>query len=301
MRAHPRLALAAIFVLGCTTAAAPAPPKRRASPAAEGGPRQPFSAADYEQHVAALKVRTGNAFGVRIEAPFVVIGDEMPVALEAHAKNTVRWATVMLKQDFFDKDPEKILDVWLFKDARSYEDNVLALFGERPTTPYGYYSSANGGLIMNIATGGGTLVHEIVHPFMEANFPECPAWFNEGLGSLYEQCGEEDGHIHGYPNWRLPSLQKAIRAGRVPSFKDFTSMSTRAFYDEDRGTNYAQARYLCYYLQEEGLLVKFYREFHAHADSDPTGYETLKGVLRAEDMDKFKRRWEAFVLTLSFP
>ena len=35
-------------------------------------------------------------------------------------------------------------------------------------------------------------------------------------------------------------------------------------YDDDRGANYAQARYLCYYLQQRGLLVKFYREFHAH-------------------------------------
>ena len=47
------------------------------------------------------------------------------------------------------------------------------------------------GQIMNIATGGGTLVHEIVHPYVEANFPGCPAWFNEGLGSLYEACGGE--------------------------------------------------------------------------------------------------------------
>ena len=35
---------------------------------------------------------------------------------------------------------------------------------------------------MNISTGGGTLVHEIVHPFIEANFPACPPWLNEGLG-----------------------------------------------------------------------------------------------------------------------
>ena len=51
---------------------------------------------------------------------------------------------------------------------------------------------------MNISTGGGTLVHEIVHPFVAANFPNCPAWFNEGLGSLYEQSGEVNGAIHGY-------------------------------------------------------------------------------------------------------
>ena len=48
---------------------------------------------------------------------------------------------------------------------------------------------------MNISTGGGTLVHEIVHPFIQSNFPNCPSWFNEGLGSLYEQCRERNGKI----------------------------------------------------------------------------------------------------------
>jgi len=41
---------------------------------------------------------------------------------------------------------------------------------------------------------------------MEANFPACPPWLNEGMGSLYEQCGDADGHIHGFTNWRLPGL-----------------------------------------------------------------------------------------------
>src|SRR4030095_2165746 len=154
------------------------------------------------------------------------------------------------------------------------------LFGDTPTTPYGYYSSTHKALIMNIATGGGTLVHEIVHPFMEANFAGCPPWLNEGLGSLYEQCGDVDGHIHGFTNWRLPGLQNSIKAGTVPTFKKLLSMDISAFYDDDRGTNYAQARYLCYYLQQKGLLTRFYREFHAHQKDDPTGYKTLKRVLQ---------------------
>ena len=108
-------------------------------------------------------------------------------------------------------------------------------------------------LVMNIATGGGTLVHEIVHPFMAANFPGCPSWFNEGLASLYEQCGEREGRIRGETNWRLPGLQQAIRADRVPSFESLMSTTTRQFYDKDPGTNYSQARYLCYYLQEQGM------------------------------------------------
>ena len=172
---------------------------------------------------------------------------------------------------------------------------------------------------MNIDTGGGTLVHEIVHPFIAANFPDCPAWFNEGLASLYEQSGEYRGRIWGRTNWRLAGLQEAIqpnqaetgRTGQgqagakatpsrrpsppmsperedaappaeppekkpLPSFKTLCGTSTYEFYNEDPGSNYAQARYLCYYLQQQGLLREYYRQFRRNVRNDPTGYETLK-------------------------
>ncbi|MGH9908622.1 MAG: hypothetical protein ACRD8U_23940, partial [Pyrinomonadaceae bacterium] len=126
----------------------------------------------------------------------------------------------------------------------------------------------------------------------------CPPWLNEGLGSLYEQCGEADGHIRGFTNWRLPGLQQAIRSGDVSSFKTLTSMDAGAFYNDNRGVNYAQARYLCYYLQEKGVLVKFYREFREQHSNDPSGYKTLQRVLSETDMVAFKKKWEKFVLGL---
>ena len=153
---------------------------------------------------------------------------------------------------------------------------------------------------MNIITGGGTLVHEIVHPFMEANFPACPAWFNEGLASLYEQSREEDGHIKGSTNWRLRGLQLAIEDGRVPSFEDLCSTTTREFYD-GLSTNYAQARYLCFYLQEHEKLVRYYHEFVKNVETDPTGFLSLQIVLDRTDMDQFKQEWEAYVMKLRFP
>ena len=110
-----------------------------------------------------------------MQKPFVVIGDEPQEAVQQRAEGTVKWAVDRLKQDFFPNDPSEILDIWLFKDAASYEKNTRLLFGDQPTTPYGYYSSRHKALIMNISTGGGTLVHEIVHPFMEANFPDVSA------------------------------------------------------------------------------------------------------------------------------
>ena len=260
-----------------------------------------FTDADYARHVEQLKKRLPSSeFEIVVEKPFVVVGDGGRRAVEGHARGTVRWAVTLLKKDYFAKDPKEILDIWLFKDSASYNKHATELFGGKPSTPYGYYSPAHKSLVMNIETGGGTLVHEIVHPFVEANFPECPPWLNEGLGSLYEQSGEQDGHIRGYTNWRLPGLQRAVRRGGLTPFKTLLAMDGRAFYDEDpRGTHYAQARYLCYYLQERGLLARFYREFYAGRAADPTGFETLKKVLGESDMAAFQKRWEQFVLGLA--
>ncbi len=262
-----------------------------------------FTTADFTRHVKELNSRikkklSSREFSIVIQKPFVVIGDEPKKVVQQRAEDTVKWAVDGLKHDFFTKDPKDILDIWLFKDEASYEKHTRLLFGDSPSTPYGYYSPRHKALIMNIATGGGTLVHEIVHPFMEANFPACPPWLNEGLGSLYEQCGDVDGHIHGFTNWRLPGLQRAIGAKRVPSFKTLTEMDASAFYNDDKGTNYAQSRYLCYYLQEKGVLVKFYQEFVARQKEDASGFKSLQKVLAEPDMDAFKTRWEKYVMGL---
>jgi hypothetical protein len=262
---------------------------------------QGFTDADYAQHVISLKKTLPKEFSLFVERPFVVVGDDRPDTVKSISEGTVRWAVEHLKRDYFSRDPNEIITIWLFKDDASYRRNTKLLFNDEPTTPYGYYSASDRALIMNIDTGTGTLVHEIVHPFVRANFPKCPAWLNEGLGSLYEQCGERDGHIIGRTNWRLPGLQRAIKAGAVPSFKELTDTTQSEFYGEDKGTNYSQSRYLCYYLQEQGLLTRFYHEFVANQRSDPTGYNTLVKVLNTNDMNEFQKQWESYVMRLTFP
>lgn len=267
-----------------------------------GKAAETFTAADYAQHMMRLKQQIpSDRFTAIIQHPFVVIGDESSAMVARRAKDTVQWAVDRLKDAYFKKDPTEILDIWLFKDKASYEKHTKQIFDHRPSTPYGYFSQAQGALVMNIATGGGTLVHEIVHPYVAANFPKCPAWFNEGLGSLYEQSGSRDGRIIGRTNWRLAGLQEAIRKKQVPPFRTLCSTTDHKFYNMDSGTNYAHARYLCYYLQEHGLLRTFYHRFHANRKKDPSGYETLKAVLDRDDMAEFKKDWEAYVMKLRFP
>jgi hypothetical protein len=263
--------------------------------------------AAYAQHVMALREKLDGTdlrgASIRIEPPFVVIGDAGAAKLASDA-GTVRWAVNLLEHDFFTARPRKIIDIYLFHGDRSYRRGVQVLTEDAPDTPYGFYSPAHAALFMNIETGGGTLVHEIVHPYVEADFPDAPPWLNEGLGSLFEQSAEHDGHIVGRTNWRLAGLQQALANGGVPSFRALTAFDRTVFYGAGSGVNYGTARYLLYYLQEQGQLREFYRAFRAARAKDPTGYATLVdavGAHDARDLDAFRARWEKFVAALTFP
>ena len=85
------------------------------------------------------------------------------------------------------------------------------------------------------------------------------------------------------------------------SFRELCGASSTGLYRRGKGDNYAQARYLCYYLQEKGLLVRFYREFRKNCAADRTGYNTLCAVLGRLDMVAWQREWERWVLGLRFP
>src|SRR5687768_7237590 len=94
-----------------------------------------FTPADFARHVEELKKKIpGPQFTILVQPPFVVIGDGTPAAVKSQAA-TVKWAVDKLKQDFFEKDPLEILDIWLFKNEASYRKHALALFNDDPDTP----------------------------------------------------------------------------------------------------------------------------------------------------------------------
>ena len=261
-----------------------------------------FSDADYAQHVRKLKA-TPPIKGLTyvVEKPFVVASDEGPARANAYARGTVRWATLAFKKAYFKNDPAHIITIYLLGSKKSYRAVAKAISNDPPDTPYGYFSQHARAMVMNIRTGGGTLVHEMFHAFVPANFPEMPSWLNEGMGSLYEQSGKRNRQIVGFTNWRLAGLQKAIRAKTTVPLKKLTSTTTAEFYGRGSGTHYAMARYLCYYLQQKGKLRAFYRDFQKNHATDPTGYQTLVKALGSPDMTRFQASWEAWCLTLRFP
>ena len=248
---------------------------------------------ELEARAAALREKlAGRHFKIVIEPPFVVVGDAPN--LEHIATGFLRDKRRLLEQDFFSKRPEKLLEVWLFRNERSFRAGAKEFFTDPPDTPFGYYSPADSALIMN-ADGLGTLSHELVHPYMEANFPDVPSWFNEGLASLFEYPSERKGHIIGLVNWRLPGLKREIRADTLPSLEALLKTSTDEFYNA-KWDAYAQARYLVYYLQEHDLLHDFFDKFKADT-KDKTGEAALVAVL-GEDLATFEPKWRKWVMAL---
>jgi hypothetical protein len=238
-----------------------------------------------------VKRLDGEGLTVVIEAPFVIVGDEGPARVRARATGFLRWTTTLLEKDWFDKRPDKIIEIWLFKNEKTYRRGAKKFFDDEPETPYGYYSPSDSALVMNIGPGAGTLSHELVHPYMEANFPAVPAWFNEGVASLYEQPRERDGHLWGTTNWRLTGLQRGLKDGDLPSLKTLMSTSTDEFYGAEYDA-YAMARFLCQYLQDHGKLHAFYEAFVAD-EEDPTGVTALTTVL-GKDLETIDRQWRSW-------
>lgn len=273
-------------------------PLARTGPLTLPSPHAEPTPSDLVQAVRRVQRVVGPEFTVVLESPYVVVGNLPEAAVIARAEGTVRSTDALLRADFFATPLDHTWEIWMFRDDETYVRHTESLFGETPTTPYGFANGYHHALVMNIGLGGGTLVHEMVHPYLAVDFPAVPPWFNEGLASLYEQSGEVDGHLVGYPNWRLPALQDAIKAGDVTDLRTLTSLSSARFYGARAGLNYAQSRYLCYYLQERGLLRGYYQALRVATDT--TGYTTLRETLGNPDMAEFQREWERFVLGITW-
>ena len=247
-----------------------------------------------------LKKKAGDEAQIVVHPPFVITGDMSKDEIEGWYSRTIHPAAEAMANSYFRTAPTQPITILLYPEETSYNENAKKLFSDQGISVYGYYKPQSRTLVMNIGTGGGTLVHELTHALVDFDFPDVPDWFNEGLASLHEQCQFRDGNdgpwVEGLVNWRLTGLQKTIRAKRLRLLKEM--IEANDFRGELEGTNYAQARYLCLYLQRHDLLVKFYKQFRQDQKQDLLGVKTLENVLSITSWPTFDTEFQKWVLTL---
>lgn len=216
------------------------------------------------------------------------------------ADETIERAVNGFYNSYFAQKPTDVTVIFLFKDDSSYRKWAKKLFDDDDLSRFGYYKPGSKVMLMNISTGTGTLVHEMTHSLVRYDFPNIRSWFNEGLGSLYERCSLSNNTILGYTNWRLPRLQDAIKSGTYLSLHDLMNINDDDFYGNASDLNYAEARFFCQYLQNTGMLKKFYKAYRDRFDEDKSGVKFLEALF-GKELKYIQADFIGWALKLTYP
>lgn len=231
--------------------------------------------------------------------PFVLGSDLETAQLEQIYRQTLAPTARALTIGYFDHAPTEPIIVLICSSAEVYRQ-CIRLLGDGERAEYaGIYVRQARRLVLNLSTGEGTLAHELTHALAHVDFPHMPEWFDEGLASLHEESQFSDDGLRllGAPNWRGELLKQALASRQLPSL---AVLLTQAFGRQTPALDYAQARYLCLFLQEKHLLGAYYRKCRANISIDPTGGWSLLQILgyeRIEDIDAEYQNWLATLTT----
>jgi hypothetical protein len=186
--------------------------------------------------------------------------------------------------------------VFLYDGTESYSRHVRHRLGRRPSSRLGIYLPTERTLHINVGSGYGWLCHELWHALGDFDWPGRPAWLDEGMASLFEEPRFRAGKIEGTANWRAWILHEYMAVGRFVPLSDLLATTPGEFYSGPRrAVHYAEARALCLYLQERGVLERFYARFRDGREKDPKGRRALCEVLGAERLDEVESAWKAWL------
>ncbi|MBM4157326.1 MAG: hypothetical protein FJ216_00905 [Ignavibacteria bacterium] len=209
-----------------------------------------------------------------------------------------------MKNGYITKLPDKIIPVFIFEKYDDYKNFSVSTFGvdENDISPFGFYKISKNIIVMRYVSWKGSIGHEVTHSLMLYDFPESPSWFEEGMASLNEKAVFKDGELTGQFSWRILSLRRAFDENTYTGLKELMNTNDEQFYGKKTSFYYAQAMYLLLYLQEQGLLKKYYKEFKETVNSDKTGIKQLEKITKKslteidtdliEYIKSFKQEWK---------
>ena len=164
-----------------------------------------------------------------------------------------------------DADPQVTL--LLFADPAQYREMALSL-REPLVSELGFYLPDRRIAIANVGNSVGNLRHELVHPLLGDDFPGIPSWLNEGIASLYGSSRPTKRGMEFLVNYRLRDLQRALKAGTLPSVASLATSTETELYGTQAMVYYALARYVLLYVDRQGKLGRLYAELRAAKRSD---------------------------------
>jgi hypothetical protein len=237
-------------------------------------------------------------WGIVVYEPFVLAGDCREEQLHRHYRQTIAPTVRALSIQYFDHSPKWPITIVLCTSDDSYRECNRCLEKRQRNEYSGVYSRREHRVVVNVATGEGTLAHELTHALAHADFADMPEWLDEGMASLHEECEfSPDGfRLIGLENWRGAILRNAFAGGKLRSI---SALAKEQFASSDRATiDYAQARYFCLFLERHRVLEAFYRKCRQRNKADPDGLETLAELFETRDLRNVDKQFQEWVRRL---
>lgn len=202
------------------------------------------------------------------ELTYKLIDNDMRITIESMTAN------------FVNKTPDEVTPVYLFEKFDKYKEFVLNNYDveENDLSPYGFYKISKNVIIIRYVTWKGSILHELTHRFIRSDFPDAPSWFDEGFASLNEKSTFENGVLTGDFSLRIIPLRRAINEGTYTGLRQLMETNDDELYGKRTSYYYAQSRYLLMYLQQEGLLEKYYKYFRDNYKKDNSGIKQLQEI-----------------------
>jgi hypothetical protein len=240
----------------------------------------------------------GTRYSSIVHTPFVILGDVSAADLERHYRETIGPTARALAIAYFDRPPSEPVSIILLSGDEAYQSCALLLDRQKRAAFAGYYERNDHRMVINAATGEGTIAHELTHALGHFDFPDMPEWFDEGLGSLHEEARFSDDRLRitGLKNWRIRYLLPALKHGTLRPLESL--IGEARVRPDQQAVDYAHARFFCLFLQERGLLEPFYRKFRPAVAGDPTGLWTLHALFNVNDLAPIDEEFRSWVLAL---
>ncbi|HEY1066344.1 MAG TPA: DUF1570 domain-containing protein [Pirellulales bacterium] len=252
----------------------------QSSAAAEIRTGAPGADAQCELVAAKLQTALGEIGNVVVASPFVIGGDFPRAELHRWRDSVVLPAAGALSASYFPAPIEKPIVILLLADREAYRAACRKTFQADAPPCDGFFDAEEGMIVIDVATGEGTLVHELTHAMMHYQCPQAPQWFNEGLASLNESVKIVDGPngpaLRPQDNWRLGVLREAASAQRFPHVRDL--IEGNRFQTGDLAVNYALARAFCHFVHDEGKLLDLLDRIRTTGSEDPSGALAVQAI-----------------------
>jgi hypothetical protein len=195
----------------------------------------------------------------------------------------------LLSRDFFKPQFDFPIRVLVLEDRDKFQDFLKRRLRMANPPRFGCYVPPIKTFVTYESAGFGTFAHEIIHPFIERNWPDRPVWTAEAIPTFFEKFygywkGDQLVLHWGFQNpWRIEALGPKLGA------LDLKAILTDP---DETGYHESEQRMVSLFLWQQGCFKEL---LNVIARRDTKGYGSFIEAAMGRPIDEIVPLWQAYL------